>query len=77
MKQAINQEKINRMEIKDYISMRKKKQASNVAWRNVRSLHVSNGNTFWQILGLINEDYDSQYEPSMVQLKKAEDFLSL
>lgn len=61
------QEKMNLLEVIDYFSMRKNKQASNVKWRQVRSLILPGGNTFWQLFSKF-EDYDTRYEPSMTQL---------
>jgi len=64
---AETQIRINLADIRDYISMRKAKQASNVAWNTVKHLNVSGGGTFWQMFDNM-ENYDCRYEPSMKHL---------
>ncbi len=75
-KKMKNQIKINLLYVKDYISMRKRKLASHVAWLNVKSLNMPNGNTFWQML-LKTKDYNPEHEPSLTQLKEVERTLKL
>jgi len=62
------QEKLNLIDIKDYLSMRERGVASNVSWQNVKHLNLPNGRTFWQMFAQF-EDYDDRFEPCLKQLR--------
>jgi hypothetical protein len=70
------QEKINLFDIKDYFSMREKKQASLVCWESVKHNNTHLGETLWQLFAKL-DDFETGYEPSLTQIQEVKKMLNI
>ena len=69
-------EKLNLLDINNYISMREKHLSSNVCWENVKRLNTHLGKTFWGLCRFFNNEYDMKFEPCMETLLKVKTALN-
>ena len=57
-----------KLDVADYINLRKNKCASNVCFNHIKHLNLPNDKTFWQTLIELNSDYDERFEPCSTTL---------
>jgi len=66
-------DRIALLSINDYLSLREKKCASNVAWHSIKSMNTHLGLTVWQVFQEVgiseNHKYDPDFEPSLTHVR--------
>jgi hypothetical protein len=67
------QEHINLVSFNDYVSLRKQRCASNVAWNSIKSLNTHLGLTVWQLFQDVADktgiEYDNKFEPTLTHIE--------
>ena len=62
------QERINIIDIKDYINMRERGLASNKAYHSIKNRNIPQHGTVIQFISKIDEGFDFNFEPTMETL---------
>jgi len=74
------QERINLLSFNDYVSLRKQRCASSVAWNSVKILNTHLGFTVWEIFQAIANkndiEYDYNFEPTLTHIKMVSEVLN-